>query len=86
MTNRKRITISSQIHAKRVYPKMESAKFSSAKIIDLLLTDDEALNLAQHLISASRQAKELTIAAVRKPSARTNQHLITVSYEPRMKK
>ena len=86
MATTKRITVGSRIYAKAVYPKFGSVKSANAKEVNILLTDDEALNLARYLIQAARVSKELTIMAVRKPSVNKGDHRVTVTYEPRVKK
>ena len=86
MSKPRRITVGSRIYAKHVYPVFGSIKSANAQMIDLVLSDDEALNLARHLIQAARQAKELTIAGVRKPAVKSHLHTVTVTYEPRMRK
>lgn len=86
MPDPKRICVGSRIYARAVYPKFGSPKSTSAEEINILLTDDEALNLARHLVQAARECKELTVKAMRKPSVRMKTHHVTVTYEPRMKK
>jgi hypothetical protein len=46
-------------------------------MVDIVLSDDEALNLARHLVQAARVAKELTIMPRRKPSIKKGNHLVT---------
>lgn len=81
-----RKTVSSQIYANQVYPKMESPKSATAEYINILLGDDEALNLARHLIQSARESTELTIRVARKPAVKTSKHSVSVTYECRKKK
>jgi hypothetical protein len=86
MKETKRKTVGSRIYAKHVYPELGSEKSAAAVMVNLVLSDDEALNLARHLVQAARCAKELTLAAVRKPSVKKHDHAVTVTYEVRMEK
>jgi len=86
MTESRRITVGSRIYATHVYPESGSPKSANAQMIDIVLSDDEALNLARHLVQAARVAKELTIAGIRKPAVKSGLHHITVTYEPRKSK
>jgi hypothetical protein len=86
MTEPKRITVASNVYAAHVYPELASPKSANAVMVNIVLSDDEALNLARHLIQAARVTKQLTIAARRKPSVKNDTHLVTVTYEPRMRK
>ena len=86
MTEPKRKTVGSKIYAKHVYPEFGSKKSTTAVMVDIVFSDDEALNLARHLIQTARCAKELTLAAMRKSSVKKNDHSVTVTYEPRMAK
>jgi hypothetical protein len=82
----KRITVGSKIYATHVYPELGSSKSAKAKMVDIVLSDDEALNLARHLVQAARVAKEITVAGTRKPSVKSKKHHVAVTYEPRRKK
>ena len=82
----KRIEVGPRIYAKAVYPKYGSPKAEHGKEVNILLTDDEALNLAWYLVQGARESKEMTIMASRKAAVRKNVHRVTVTYEPRMKK
>lgn len=86
MSEKKRITVGSKIYATHVYPAAGSPKSADAQMVDLVLSDDEALKLAGYLIQAARQTKELTVAGVRQPAVKTGLHHVTVTYEPRKKK
>lgn len=86
MKGPKRITVGSKIYARAVYPKWGSEKSASSKEVNILLSDDEALNLARYLVQAARSAKEMTLKAERKTSMRKKDHHLTVTYEPRVKK
>ncbi len=86
MTQPKRITVASDVYATHVYPELGSSKSAKAVLVNIVLSDDEALKLARHLVQAARETKELTIAAKRKPSVKKADHLVTVTYEPRKKK
>ncbi len=61
-------------------------KAKDGKEVNILLSDDEALNLAWYLIQGARESKEMTIMALRKASVGKKDHRVTVTYEPRMKK
>jgi hypothetical protein len=58
MNQPKRINVASDIHATHVYPELGSPKSAKAVMVNIVLSDDEALNLARHLVQV---AKELTI-------------------------
>jgi len=49
VTQSKRITVSARIYAKHVYPGLDSVKSAKAYRVNIVLSDDEALNLARHL-------------------------------------
>lgn len=72
--------------AKAVYPLHGSSKSADAKEVNILLTDDEALNIARYLVQAAREATEITLKAMRTPSVKKHDHSVTVTYEPRMRK
>jgi hypothetical protein len=78
-----RKTVSSRIYAKATYPKLDSPKATTSVYLNVMFTDDEALNLARHLIQASREAMELTIKVIRKPARKTGLHNVSVTYETR---
>lgn len=82
----KRYNVASTIRATHVYPELGSPRSATAVLVNIVLKDDEALNLARHLVQAAREARELTIAAARKPGVMNNLHTVTVTYEGRMKK
>ncbi len=86
MKEPKRKTVGTRIYAKHVYPKFGAETAANAAMVNIVFSDDEALNLARHLVQAARCAKELTLAAVRKPSVNKNDHSVTVTYETRMGK
>jgi len=86
MSKVRRVTVGTRIYATHVYPKDGSDKAAAAQMVDIVLSDDEALNLARYLIQAARVSKELTVAAIRKPSAKKKLHHVTVTYEPRKSK
>ncbi len=86
MAKPKRITVGSKIYAKAVYPRHGSDKSADAKEVNILMTDDEALNLARHLVQAARCCKEMTLKAMRIPSTKKKDHHVPVTYEPRMRK
>jgi len=86
MTQPKRITVASHIYATHVYPGLASLKSAKADSVNIVLSDDEALNLARHLVQAARETKELTIMVKRKPSIKKDNHPMTVTYQPRKKK
>ena len=86
MKESRRITVGSKIYATHVYPEAGSPKSANAQMVDLVLSDDEALNLARHLVQAARVTKELTIAGIRKPAVKTGLHHVTITYEPRKRK
>ena len=86
MSDPKRVTVGSKIYAKAVYPKHGSPKSADAKEVNILMTADEALNLARYLVQGARDSKEMTIKAMRTASKSKKDHHITVTYEPRMKK
>jgi len=82
----KRYSVASTVRATHVYPELGSSRSATATLVNIVLKDDEALNLARHLVQAARESRELTIAAVRKPGTKNNLHTVTVTYEARMKK
>jgi len=86
VTQSKRITVSARIYAKHVYPGLNSVKSAKAYRVNIVLSDDEALNLARHLVQAARVATELTIMVNRKPSVRNGDHPVTATYQSRKKK
>lgn len=86
MTQSKRITVSARIYAKHVYPGLDSVKSAKAYRVNIVLSDDKALNLARHLVQAARYTTELTIMVNRKPSVRKGDHPMTVMYQSRKKK
>ena len=81
-----RKTISSKIYAKATYPKLDSPKSATADYLNVVITDDEALNLAHHLVQGAKEAKEMTIRFARKPAVKTQLHSVSVTYETRMAK
>jgi len=81
-----RKTVSSDIHAKKVYPGIDSNKAATAKYINIVLEADEAKRLADSLIQAASEAEELTIRAARPPAVKTSLHAVSVTYETRKQK
>lgn len=81
-----RKTISSNIHAEKVYPGIHSIRAATAKYVNLVFEASEAEALGHSLLRAGSGAKELTIRAARTPAAKTSKHGVTVTYETRMKK
>jgi len=86
MKEPRRKTVGSRIYATHVYPEFGSKKSANAVMVNIVLSDDEALNLARHLVQAARCAKELTLTALRKPSIKKHDHSVAVTYEIRMEK
>ena len=86
MNDTRRKTVGSRIYAKHVYPEFGSDKSANSVMVNIVLSDDEALNLARHLVQAARCARELTLAAQRKPAVKKQDHSVTVTYEVRMEK
>lgn len=46
MTQPKRVTVEAKIYAAHVYPKWGSPKWAKTDRVNIVLSDDEALNLA----------------------------------------
>lgn len=86
MKLKRRQTVGSRIYAIETYPKYGSAKSSSAEHVNVVLSDDEALNLARHLIQAAREAVEITAMFARIPAKKSGLHTVTVTYEVRKRK
>jgi len=82
----KRIVVGTKVFARKVYPLYRPENATLGREVNILLTDDEALNLARHLTQAARVCKELTVKAMRKPAVKKADHHVTVTYEARMKK
>jgi len=59
VTQSKRITVSARIYATHVYPRLDSVNSAKADRVNIVLSDDEALNLARHLVQAARETTEL---------------------------
>lgn len=82
----RRKTVSSKIYAIATYPKLGSLKEGTSKFINIVISDDEALNLARHLVQAAREAKEVTVLCLRTPAVKSGLHQITVTYDTRKAK
>lgn len=81
-----RKSVNSTIRANAVYPKHGSPKSADAEFVNVVLTDDEALNLAQYLIQASRESLEVNIRFARKAAKKTGLHGISITYDDKKAK
>lgn len=81
-----RKTVASQIRAKVVYPKFESPKKASAEFVNVVLSDDEALNLAKSLIQGSRDSHEINLRVSLKAAKKSGLHGMSVTYDEKQGK
>ena len=84
--NAVRKTVECNVHAKKVYPAMNSAVAATAEYINIVIEAEEAERLASSITQAAKEAEEFTIRAARKPAVRSGKHAVSITYETRKAK